>query len=87
MEKTITVLLATMLILPGCLPWTTHHDSIVWPDGTTSEIMVSSDGVVTAKNGDVEITADHRGKTSIVEQVLGIGVAAVSEGVQVEVGD
>jgi hypothetical protein len=86
-KKTIAALLAIMLLLPGCFPWTTHHDSITWPDGTTSDIRVSSDGVVTAKNGDIEITADHRGKISIVEQILGIGVAAVSEGVQVEVGD
>lgn len=72
-------------ILVGCSQWTTKKDTITWPDGDVTHIQVAGDGVVTAKKGDMEITADHRGRPSVAEQILGVGASALSNGVQVEV--
>lgn len=74
------------LTLAGCSQWTTKHDIITWPDGDVTHIQVAGDGVVTAKKGGMEVTADHRGRPSIPEQILGVGASALSNGVQVEVG-
>lgn len=75
-----------VVALIGCSQWTTKNDTITWPDGEIMHIQVAGDGVVTAKKGDMEITADHRGRPSIPEQILGVGASALSNGVQVEVG-
>lgn len=76
--------IAILLTLTGCAAWTNHHDSVTWPDGSISKIKVSSDGVLTAKKGDMEITADHRGRPSVVEQVLGVAASSVTNVVKVE---
>jgi hypothetical protein len=66
------------LLLSGCATWTNHNDYVEWPNGTFTRINVSADGVLTVKKEGVEITADHRGRPSIVEQILGIGASSVA---------
>lgn len=83
--KHLFILLLVMALTTGCSQWTTKNDTITWPDGEVLHIQVAGDGVVTAKNGNLEVTADHRGRPSILEQILGVGASAVAKGVQVEV--
>ena len=78
------VLIIILMALSGCASWTTHHDQVSWPDGSISKIQVSADGVVTAKKGDMEITSDHRGRPSVVEQVLGVAASSVTNVIKVD---
>lgn len=72
----LAVLSIFLVFVSGCT--TVHKDAIFWSDGQITRISVASDGVVTAKKDGVEVTADHRGRPSVVELVLGVGVASVT---------
>ena len=77
-KVTIYLFILISLFLSGCATWSNHKDSVEWSDGTVTKINVSADGVITVKKEGVEITADHRGRPSIVEQVLGVAASSVT---------
>lgn len=54
-------LILLALILPGCVGLGGRESSVTYPDGRVYRVRCQSDGVISLKQGDVEIKVDNRG--------------------------
>ncbi len=74
----IYIVALCVFVLSGCASLTSNRDIIEWSDGSITKITVSADGVLTVKKAGIEITADHRGRPSVIEQILGVAASSVA---------
>jgi hypothetical protein len=69
------VLLAAIVLLPGCIGLGGRVSTVTMPDGKAYRVVCQSDGRVKYKDGTVEIEVDNRGPAG---QVLGAAANAVA---------